>query len=344
MIRLLTILAALLAILVLAERSVTERERAHEQLYGTLRPLVPIEKGDVTQIVAVAGNGRTWRYVYVDSSWRYPAYFNAYIQPQRIDHLLNSVLQSSASIVSTESGDLQRYGLFANSPTLTLLNTAGVPLMSLRLGRGAPDMRASESYVQIVGADTIYHLHANAAHAFDSGDPPMLDMRLRPRALPSKSIAHISFSGSPVLSALHREQIESSDTPAMPGAPPTGPTYVWKGAFAEGGLRECVANSAYAYVGFLERLSWSELRNPANHLADFTSARALYLADEEGAVDTLEVGLPSEAGTLLHYRTTGQVAVIPNEKAALLFPAASALLDSLPKPTPYERVEPFTPF
>ena len=342
MTRLLAALAGLFAVLVLLEHYAVEREAAREALYGTLRPLAPVAVGDVAQIVAQAGNGRTWRYARIDSSWRYPDYYYAFAQPQRIEHLLNSLLQAAASIASVESGDLPHYGVMANSPLLTLLDARGAPLFTARLGRGAPDMRASESYVQLVGADTIYHLHANPAQAFDGGDPPMLDRRIRPRALESRAVDRILFSQPSAIRSLYREEREAA-MPEMPGAPPSGPTYAWIGEFADG-THECVAPSAYAYIGFLDRLTWSELRDPASHAQAFDGARALYIAAEEGSVDTLEMSSAIDGIHLLRYRTTGQVFAVPSAKADLLFPAPSALLDSLAKPNPYEQVEPYTPF
>lgn len=342
MTRLLTTLAGLFAVLVLLEHYAVEREAAREALYGTLRPLASVAEGDVAQIVAQAGNGRTWRYVRVDSSWRYPDYHYAFVQPQRIEHLLNSLLQAASSIASVEGGDLPHYGFMANSPLLTLLDAQGTPLLTARLGRGAPDVRASESYVQLAGADTIYHLHANPAHAFDGGDPPMLDRRIRPRALQSRAVDRISFSQPSPIRSLYREEREAA-MPEMPGAPPSGPTYAWIGEFADG-ARECVAPSAYAYIGFLDRLTWSELRDPAAQAQAFNEARALYIAAEEGSVDTLEISSLVDGVYLLRYRTTGQVFAIPGDKADLLFPTPSALLDSLSKPNAYEQVEPYTPF
>ena len=340
MIRWLVALASVLAVLVLIEDYAVERQRQHDALHGTLRPLATVNKANVAGIVAVAGNGRTWRYIRVDSTWRYPAYFDAFVQPQRIDHLLNSLLQASASVVSSESRNMQRYGLLPNSPKLTLRNPSNSTLLSIRLGRGVPDIRSAESYVQLVGADTIYHLHANPAHAFDSGDPPMLDLRVRPRALKRKAINRISFSGYPNLKTLYREQREM-EIGSMPGAPPSGPIYAWIGAFADG-TRDCVTPSAYAYVSFLDRLSWSALIDPTSYAEGFD--RALFLVDEDGTVDTLDVGATTGKTTTLRYRTTGQMFTVPSTKANLLFPSEDVLLDSLSKPDPYEQIEPYTPF
>ena len=115
------------------------------------------------------------------------------------------------------------------------------------------------------------------------------------------------------------------------------------GEFADG-TRECVAPSAYAYIGFLDRLTWSELRDPASHAQAFDEARTLYIAAEEGSVDTLELSPLIDDIHLLRYRATGQAFAVPSAKAELLFPSEAALLDSLPKPNPYEQIEPYTPF
>ena len=90
MTRWLVALASVLAVLVLIEDYAVERQRQHDALHGTLRPLATVNKANVARIIAVAGNGRTWRYMLVDSTWRYPAYFDAFVQPQRIDHLSRS--------------------------------------------------------------------------------------------------------------------------------------------------------------------------------------------------------------------------------------------------------------
>ena len=74
MIRWLIALTSVLAVLVLVENYAVKRQRQHDALHGTLRPLATVNKDDVAGIVAVAGNGRTWRYVRVDSTWRYPAF------------------------------------------------------------------------------------------------------------------------------------------------------------------------------------------------------------------------------------------------------------------------------
>lgn len=344
MTRLLAVLAGLFVVLFLTEDYLREREQTQRQLYGALRPLAQIHLEDVVQIGVRAADGRTWRYTRVDSSWRYPDYHDAFVQPQRIEHLLKSLLQTPASVVSVEAGDLVHYGLTPASPVLQLMGRDGTPLLTARLGRGAPDMRAGEAYIQRANFDTIYHLHANPAHAFDSADPPMIDRRVRPRALEQKAIVEVRFAGAqdyPVHGIVRR--LEAAGAASLPGAPPSGPTYVWQGLFADG-ERECVVGSAFAYIGFLDRLSWDALHSTAETEAAFSTAYRLYLGDEDGRTDTLEVGAVTAGSQLLRYRTTGQVFSVSRDKAALLFPAPEALLDTLPQPNPYEKVEPHTPF
>ena len=79
----------------------------------------------------------------------------------------------------------------------------------MRLGRGAPEVIDSESFVQLSGADTIYHLHANAAHAFDAGDPPMLDGHVWPRALKPQPFERVEFDSSHEVHALYKQLDDS---------------------------------------------------------------------------------------------------------------------------------------
>ena len=59
MTRWLVALASVLAVLVLIEDYAVERQRQHDALHGTLRPLATVNKANVARIIAVAGNGRT---------------------------------------------------------------------------------------------------------------------------------------------------------------------------------------------------------------------------------------------------------------------------------------------
>jgi hypothetical protein len=251
-------------------------------------------------------------------------------------------LQTPASVVATEPGKLAHYGLSAGSPTLRLIDATGVSMLHVRLGRGAPDARAGEAYVQRVGFDTIYHLHANPAHAFDADDPPMLDRRVRPRALAKGAIARVAFTDGYALRSLRRVLTELDES-SRSGRPPSGPIYEWKVVLGDG-EHTGVASSVYAYIAYIDRLTWAVLHDPQQAAAAFAEKRSIFLEDEAGHIDTLELGGVGPQGHFLRYSTTGQVFSISQAKADLLFPVASALLDTLPRPNPYEQVEPYTSF
>ena len=336
--RLLAALAALLVLLVLGEGALRRSQFKAREEAGQLRLLAPVPAGDVAQIDIRAGR-RQWRYVREDSTWRFPAYHHAFALDRRIEQLLKSLSEVPATFVSAELGDLPRYGLEPGSLRFGLFDAAGRPLLEVLQGRGAPGPRAGESYVQRVGADTVFHLHAHPLHALDNNDPPLLDRRVLPRALPRQAVQKITFAGDATypLQSLHRVLRELDPSAGLP----QGPSYDWIASYPAG-EEVCLAQSAYAYVDFLQRLTWSAL-HPADAKA-FATARSVYIEDEDGRIDTLEVGAADPQGQYLRLRTTGHVATIAPAKAALLFPTTAALTDTLPHPGPYRQAEPFSPF
>ena len=342
MTRLLIALTALLALLVLGESTLRNNQRLSREMQSELRLLALVPIADIAQI-EIRAAGRAWRYVLQDSIWYFPAYHRAFALDRRIEHVLKSLTQTPATFVSAEPGDLPHYGLGPNSVRFALLDANGRLLLEVLQGRGAPDIRSSESYVQRVGADTVFHLHAHPVHALEANDPPMLDRRILPQALPRKALQRITFSGDPAypLKSLHRE-LKEIEAPT-PGMPPQGPTYHWIATYPDG-ERVCLAPSIYAYTDFIKRLTWTALHNSSQTDAFFEQTRYLYLEDEEGSIDTLAVGGADDQGQYLRLHTTGHVLTVTPEKSTLIFPATAALMDTLPQPTPYKQAEPFSPF
>ena len=341
MTRLLIALAALLVLLVLGENTLRQNQRQARAQTSQLRLLAALPVADVTQI-EIRAAGRSWRYVLRDSTWYFPAYYNAFALQRRIEHVLKSLTETPASFVSAEPGDLSRYGLGPGGVHFALLDANGRSLLKVLQGRGAPSLRAAESYVQRVGADTVFHLHAHPVHALEANDPPMLDRRVFPQALRRKGMRQITFAGNPAyrLRSLHRE-LRAIEAPT-PGMPPAGPTYDWIATYTDGEKR-CLAASIYAYTDFIKRFTWSALHDPTDTRA-FAKKRWIYFEDEDGTIDTLAIGSANEKGQYLHLHTTGQTLSIAPEKAALLFPTTNALIDTLSHPTPYTKVEPSSPF
>jgi|APSaa5957512622_1039677.scaffolds.fasta_scaffold11627_3 hypothetical protein len=338
--RLLAALLAALILLVVAEDRLKQHRRAERRVAGALRPFVQLPAEQVEQF-EIRLSGRSWTYVRRDGLWRYPALFDAFARVDRVDRLLNGLLSSQCTAVSSEPGDLAGAGLVPTQAlTIGLRDKRGMLLQEMRIGRGIPAPGSGESYVQRVGNDTIFHLHANPRLALAGGAPPMIDPHVLPQGLERGQIVDIRFVGKSDSPLKSLRRVETTPgRPDLPGMPPQGPTYEWIGTFA-GEEKSCVSGSAFEYVGFLGRLRYQNLHSPDVFNSGETE-RALYLHDDQGRIDTLDVGEATVDGNvLLRHRAAGLVMSLMAEKGALLFPTANALLDSLPRPSPYELAEP----
>ena len=163
----------------------------------------------------------------------------------------------------------------------------------------------------------------------------MLDRRVLPQALQRKGLRRIAFAGDPS----YPVQSLSRQLKAMTAPGPMMPTHEWIASSATD-AETCLSANAEAYADFLKRLTWSALHDPSRTDA-FARASYLYLEDEEGIIDTLAIGAADDQGHYLRLHTTGHVFSITPEKAQLLFPTRSTLLDTLPQPSPYRQAEPF---
>ena len=146
--------------------------------------------------------------------------------------MVKSLCEVPATFVSAELGDLPRYGLGPGSLRIGLVDEAGRPLLEVLQGRGAPGPRAAESYVKRVGADTVFHLHAHPLHALDNNDPPLLDRRVLPRALPRQAVQKITFAGDAgyPLQSLHRVMWAFDPSAGRP----LGASYEWIATYPAG--------------------------------------------------------------------------------------------------------------
>jgi len=338
--RLLAVLLAVFILLILTENRLEQHRREERRIAAALRPLVQLSTEQVEQFEIGLG-GKSWTYVRRNGLWRYPALFDAFVRVDRVDRFLNGLLNSQSTVVSTEPGDLAGSGLApAQALIVNLKNGQGALLQAVRIGRGIPAPGSAETYIQRAGDDTIFHLHANPRLALAGGTPPLIDPHLLPQGLERGQIVEIRFAGDPAypLTRLHRVET-APGRPDIPGMPPEGPTYEWIGTFA-GEEKSCVSGSAFEYVGFLGRLRYKNLHSP-NTFDSAATKRALYLHDDQGRIDTLDIGGATANGdVLLRHRAAGLVMALTPEKATLLFPTANALLDSLPRPSAYELAEP----
>ncbi len=332
-----------LAILIVTDHMLRTGEATRRIQGGTLRPLVyprklSIERVQQFQVLPVI-DSKPYTYRFDGSTWRYPDYFDAYVQTDRVERLLNGITKGMGSIVGTDQEAPGRFGL---SPEQVMAvrfpDASGDGLFELWVGRDLPGRDSNESYVQIAGWDTVYHFHENPRQAMGpalSGKPPMIDPHVFPRVIPRKPIVKVIYKTGPTKTLL---RVTIADSVGSQGRLPEGPTYEWY-VRVRGKEKACNTTSAFAYINFISGLQYEALYDPQIPEAEYgfdRTKRVLYLMHDGGAVDTLEVGKGhGKEDVYLRLRTTRQVFSITSEKADLLFPTTKTLLEPLPRPSPY---------
>ena len=344
MTRPLVVLLALVGVLVGADHLLRRNQESRRLQESTLRPLARLQVERVAKLRIESGRN-SWDYVMRDGIWYCPDHFDVFVRGDRIERLLGGLLQGLATVVGADPGDVRRFGLTPERALkVHLKDRTGIPLLEVWVGRGAPGPAAGEAYVKLAAADTVYHLHANPRLVLDEGRPPMADPYVLPRALERSSVARVTFERQAPYPLRHLRRLQMADIPpSLSGLPPQRPTYEWRAGFA---AREqaCVSSSVFAYLSFLGRLRYEELRGPQEGGLFSEAPDRLVLEYSGGGVDTLEVGgRDAKSNILIRHRTTGQVRTIAPAKGALLFPASEVLLDTLPSPTPYQVAEPLGP-
>lgn len=344
-------LPALILVVLGATDYLSRRHRGDERTAASqLRPLVDgsleIVPDRVRQIQLLLGaRPQTWTYIRDGHSWRFPTYYNAFAQPDRIDHLLRSILEGVGTVVASAGSNHASRGLEEEQALkVRFLDGDGSLLLAAWIGRGVPGLRSAESYIRRAGDDTVFHWHANPRHALDVGNPPIVDRLVLPKALARRPLAAIAIKavggGSIVL---HREDLPieiREDGVPMPRAP--GATQVWLASFDGGRADTCRIENVHAYTSFLRRLTFTRLNDPAAHRQQMAvgGVGTIELTDEDGVVDLLQLIPVDVGGPLLYNSSTRLLSTVADAGVALLIPTREALLDSLPEPSPYRLAQP----
>lgn len=362
--RLLIGLTVVLGVLVWTNSRIDRRREARrldESAFVSLGGLKNVELDMVAGLEVRTGTAtESWRYSLRDGDWRYPGYFNAYVEKPRIQSLLDSVLNGLGTKIIRRQKD-SHYGLNPEKAVkLTFLDDKDKLLMEAWLGRIVPGRSANASYMKIAKAPGIYLIHKNLQPLLTAPPPkgegpasqarqaPMIDSRVFPGVFGRKGVSKVFFRGRKgyQLKDLFRVEIEKDEngsTGKMPaGHPPAGrelegPRIEWHGNFA--GKKEVfLTSNVSAYVGFLSQLRYETIVDGASRAAkNFRAVGGrIVLEDREGEKDTLEVGGKDRKGRVyIRNRTTGQVFTIAANKAAMLFPARSTLMNKVKGLSPY---------
>jgi len=335
------ILAAgiLLVLLVGLERTLTNQREAARRLASTIRPLLGTENrtADSVHILRATFRGTTWTYRLIEDIWRYPADHNAFVLAEPLERVINGVIDARGTPIVNKHPTTAHYGLDKSQRlTIDLTDATHTWTQTVHIGRSLPGKETQEAYMRAGGNDTLFHAHTDPRPIFLSrripGRPPLIDPKVLPSALERQSIVHIAFMdpGNPVQN-LRRIEIEQKKE-ASP-KPQDGPIYEWH-ATIQNRTRKVSNTAVYAYLGFLRRLQYDALLDPAQHTAN--KRRDLVLTDDAGISDTLSIGPQLPNGyTVVRNHTAIQLMSISTPKTTLVFPSES-LLDSLPKPSPYD--------
>jgi hypothetical protein len=342
----LPLLALLLVVLVTADHLSRRQRDQQRALASDVRPLLArhleVVPDRVRHIQLQLGTRRqTWSYIREGHSWRYPAYFNAFAQVDRIDFLLRSLLEGVGTVVADDGGveDATRGLSDEQALKVRFLGSDNRLLLESWIGRGIPDLRSAESYLKRTADATVFHWHANPRHALDGGNPPMIDRLVLPRALGRKALVAISISTAGNLSlALRREDLPieiREDGMPMPPAP--GSSHVWLATFEDGSTDTCRIENVHAYTSMLKGLTFERLNDPATMQGSMwgEGAREFVLTDEDGVADLLTLQFDERGEALLYSKSTRLLSTIAAARAALLTPTREALLaERLPAPAP----------
>lgn len=307
---------------------------------GALRPLldpalevVP----DRVRVVRLQVAQSEWRYERVGDTWRFPAYFSAYVHGDRLNALLGTILGAVGTRAGNDADRHDAFGVAEHQALRVLLEDSSGPLAAILLGRGVPGPAAEESYARLAGDDLVLHLHANPQRLLGNARPPLLDPHLLPRDQPRRAITQVRVAGADGSYDLQRVL-----APLPEGAPPMPmderDRYRWV-LQREARIDTCDDNSVYTWLSWVRSVRFLRLVDPAAPDYELASSGLLQWTDEEGTSDRLAIGRTAGNGEIyVANEAAGLVTVMPTLRARWLLPPAELLLQPLTDPTPFESI------
>lgn len=320
-------LAAIWGALYAAEGGVERAALEERSLKGRVRPLKPdlgsVESVDALEVATAEG---TWRYARRDSTWLHPDLSDAFADEESIDRLLRG-LEASAIVVDVYGSSTGKR-LGAGSVTVGIFT--GSERVAIRIGSALPGVTVPARFVQIVGSDTIFQLHADPLSAIGAipVDAPLLDPRVVPRALERKGVVGVDVDGPGGPRRLKRIEISNPRS-----GNPTGLDYAWFQE-ADGKVDSLDLRSAYTYVNYLQDLRFARPvdRRP---IGDTESVGSIVLENREGTRDTLDIWVETAGGPGVTNLSTDRRYRLTAGAMSALFPAID-LTQSLPEHHPFE--------
>jgi hypothetical protein len=340
------IFSGIIAILIIASDWIL-RSGLHTRrnLTGSIRlPLqhTSLNPNVVSELNIQAPGQPPWRYVRVAGNWRYPEIHNAFVFSDPIEQFVSQILETNGTVVPAAPSEWRRFEVDPSSAVTVHLADSLRNSTTVHLGRALPGRNVNESYVRPGKSDTLFHIHANPLRSLGpllAGKPPLLDPYILPRALTKSQIIRIDFYGNQTtirslerVEAPLRNQRESTRVPE-------GPVFDWL-VRHENETETCNLRSTNAYIQYLRSFRHGGYAGPfVLPLAEETgSIRINY---QSGPPDTLDVYVQEASKqSILKNRNADQIFRLLTRDTKHLFPSRSAVVDSLPVPSPYVSANP----
>lgn len=299
------------------------------------RELTP-ERIRAVRLRPPGANGE-WRYERRGDAWRFPAYFDAYVHGDRMGSFLDVLLSASGTRATSDSDDHDELGVTEHQALRVVLEGAEGSLEEILLGPAIPAPGGEESFARLAGNDLTLHLHANPIRLLGAAQPSLLDPHLLPRSERRSSITQVDVASESQTYTLRRVL-----APIPKDAPPIPPgerdRYRWI-LEREARVDTCIDDNVYVWLSWIRSVRFERLVNPSEKGYGLGSAGQVELIDDKDVRDQLLVGRAANAAAVyVSNKGARLVTVMPADRANMLLPPASLLLEPFPVPSPFEAL------
>lgn len=317
------------------ERSV--QRDADGVLRALLDPALEIVPDRVRVVRLQPAVGIQWRYQRQGDTWRFPAYFNAYVHADRMNALLGTILGAIGTRATDDADAHDDLGVADHQAMRVIFEDGNGPLAAVLLGRGVPGPDAEESYARVAGSDLALHLHANPQRLLGDAQPPLLDPHLLPRDERRQALVRLQVAGPQGNYVLQRVLAPLPEgAPAMPMDERDRYRWVMQ---RDARVDTCDEGSVYTWLAWIRSVRFLRLVDPAATEYGLGTAGVLQWTDEQGTADRLQLGRAAGPGErYVSNEAAGLVTVMPTLRAAWLLPHPDLLLQPPTEPSPFESI------
>ncbi|MDA0334306.1 MAG: hypothetical protein O2782_03990 [bacterium] len=315
----------------------TAQRLADSRLQALVDPAQQIVPERVRVVrVGFPGAGE-FRYELQNGTWRFPAYFNAYVYGDRMQAFLGSIVSATGTRATQDANAHDELGVADHQAVRVILEDGSTALVEVRLGPGIPGPDGEESYARRAGSELALHLHAHPAQLLGDARPPLLDPHLLPRDGSRRAPTQVRIVTGEKSYLLRRVLAPwPEDAPPIPTDERDRYRWVLQ---RDTRIDTCDNNSVYMWLSWLRSVRFAQLVDPGDQGYGLGSTGTVELTDEADTTDRLLIGRAGSSGdSYVGNQSANLVAVMPSLRARWLLPPPGVLLDPLPDPSPYESI------